>query len=212
MEKTLSSTIENFGGRVASIWRNLHPATRGLMERALGTSGNASSPTTRQTFPYDLRAEQELSRLLAALDDRAAEASGGLTLEQQTELDRMAATCVAVLQHEAQSAEVFALLLERAFKMRDYKRVDELSDELTVRLAPSELCELARNLFPPVRAIAFEAMAQASTPVLVELLNDPVDSDVARIVLQIQADEYGSEEARWIIGTLEQMTIDEDDL
>ena len=93
MEKTLGSTIEKFGGRVASVWRNLHPSTRGLMERALVSTGSTPAvAATRHNIPYTARAEQELSRLLAALDDRAAETGGGLTLKQKTQLDHMAET------------------------------------------------------------------------------------------------------------------------
>ncbi|HET9788887.1 MAG TPA: hypothetical protein VFP47_17235, partial [Pyrinomonadaceae bacterium] len=67
----MSLMIEDFGGRVATVWSELRPTTRGLVERAL----QASSASTNQVrnLPYDPRADLELSRLLTALDDRALE-------------------------------------------------------------------------------------------------------------------------------------------
>jgi len=56
-----------------------------------------------------------------------------------------------------------------------------------------------------VRALANEALAQFPTSVLVGLLSDPVDSEIARDALRRQAMEYGSEEARRIINALDQV-------
>jgi hypothetical protein len=56
-----------------------------------------------------------------------------------------------------------------------------------------------------VRAIAHESLAQKPTGALVELLGDPVDAEFAREALEVQADDYDSEEARWIVGTLERV-------
>jgi hypothetical protein len=149
---------------------------------------------------------------LAALDERAAEKGGdALSAEQSGELVRMAETCATVLHRDARSAEVFAQLLERALHAKDYARVDVLADVLTTRLAPSELCEMARHLNPAVRAVAQEAMLQLPTAVLVALLGDPVDADVARAALESQADEYESEEARFVVSALEQVETDEED-
>jgi hypothetical protein len=203
-------TIEDFGARVASVWQGLRPATRKLVERALSTAPPAAAPRTDAT--YDARSEWELSRLLAALDERAAEKGGdALSAEQSGELVRMAETCATVLHRDARSAEVFAQLLERALHAKDYARVDVLADVLTTRLAPSELCEMARHLNPAVRAVAQEAMLQLPTAVLVALLGDPVDADVARAALESQADEYESEEARFVVSALEQVETDEED-
>jgi hypothetical protein len=47
--------------------------------------------------------------------------------------------------------------------------------------------------------------------VLVELLGDPVDSDVARNALELQADDYGSEEARWVVSALERADASEEE-
>jgi hypothetical protein len=211
MQKTSDLTIQEFGGRVASVWEGLRASTRSLVERAL-TSSVPVSMRGAGGAPYDARSEWELSRLLAALDERAKESGArALNSEEELELTRMAETCAHVLHGEARSAEVFAQLLERALAVRDYARVDVLSDTFTARLASSEICELARHPNPSVRALAHEALAQSPTGILVELLGDPVDSDVARNALELQADDYGSEEARWVVSALERADASEEE-
>lgn len=195
--------IEDFGGRVATVWSELRPTTRGLVERALELS-NAATPQARN-IPYDPRADLELSRLLAALDDRVSDTATVLDDEKGTQLRHVADTCAAVLQEKTQSAEVFAQLVRRAAQQRDYPRIDVLADALTSRFAPSEICELARSEDVIVRALASEALAQFPTSVLVGLLSDPVDSEIARDALRRQAYEYGSEEARQIVNALDQV-------
>jgi len=208
-------TIEDFGARVASVWQGLWPATRSLVERALSAQPHAAAAhaaTPRPDAAYDARSEWELSRLLAALDERAAEkGSDALSAEQSRDLLRMAETCATVLHRGARSAEVFAQLLERALRSKDYARVDALADVMASRLAPSELCEMARHANPAVRAVAQETLLQLPTSVLVALLGDPVDADVARTALESQADEYESEEARFVVNALEQVDADEED-
>ena len=208
-------TIEDFGARVASVWQGLRPATRSLVERALSAQPHAAAAhaaTPRPDAAYDARSEWELSRLLAALDERAAEkGSAALSDEQSSALLRMAETCATVLHRGARSAEVFAQLLERALRSKDYARVDALADVMASRLAPSELCEMARHANPAVRAVAQETLLQLPTSVLVALLGDPVDADVARAALESQADEYESEEARFVVNALELVDADEED-
>ena len=212
MEKTLRITIEDFGGRVVSIWEGLRPATRNLVERAL-QSATAFIPAQGASAHYDARSEWELSQLLSALDARAVEAGAvALSTEQARELVRMAETCALVLYREARSAEVFAQLLERALRSCDYARVDILADTISARLAPTEICELARHPHPAVRALAHESLMQFPTSMLVELLIDPVDAEVARDALEGQADEYGSEEARWIVNALNRADAEEDNI
>ena len=219
MQKTSDITIQEFGGRVASVWQGLRPSTRSLVERALTTSAAVAPPVSTSASsraaaaPYDARSEWELSRLLAALDGRAKETGARvLSTDEVRELARMAETCAHVLHSEARSAEVFAQLLERALAVRDYARVDVLADTFTARLPAAEVCELARHANPRVRALAHEALAQSPTGVLVELLGDPVDADVARDALELQADDYGSEEARWVVSALERADASEDEL
>ncbi len=207
--------IEDFGARVASVWQGLRPSTRSMVERALSTpppQPAASVTGSRRETAYDARSEWELSRLLAALDERAAEVGpGALSAEQSRDLRRMSETCAAVLNREARSSEVFAQLLERALRARDYARLDEVADVMTARLAPSELCETARHTNAAVRAVAQEALLQLPTSTLVSLLGDPVDADTARYALESQADEYESEEARVIVHALEQVEEDDED-
>ncbi|HYP02792.1 MAG TPA: hypothetical protein VER76_21585 [Pyrinomonadaceae bacterium] len=212
MQKTSNITIQEFGGRVASVWEGLRPSTRSLVERALTSAAPVSTRGASASASYDARSEWELSRLLAALDGRAKEAGARtLSTEEEQELTRMAETCAHVLHGEARSAEVFAQLLERALGVRDYARVDVLADTFTGRLPSSEICELARHPNPSVRALAHEALAQSPTGVLVELLGDPVDADVARDALELQADDYGSEEARWVVSALERADASEEE-
>jgi len=195
--------IDDFGTRIATVWSELRPATRGLVERALQAGGSAT-PSSRN-YHYDARADLELSRFLAALDDRAAEKSNALDPEQGGKLKSIADTCAAVLLEKTESAEVFTQLVRRAQAQRDYRRIDILADALTSRFPPSEICELARSEDKVVRELANEALARCPISVLAALLNDPVDTDTARAALRRQVVEYGSEEARQIVNALDQV-------
>jgi hypothetical protein len=195
--------IDEFGGRIATVWSELRPATRGLVERALQATAASGAQTTRN-FQYDARADLELSRFLAALDDRAAEKSNVLDAETGGKLKSVADTCASMLQEQTESAEVFAQLVRRAEVQKDYKRIDTLADALTSRFPPSEICELARSEDIIVRELANEALARCPVAVLSGLLNDPVDAETARYALRRQVVEYGSEEARRIVTALEQ--------
>ena len=204
--------MEDFGGRLASVWSELRPTTRGLVERAL-QARNAKTATVRNpnapSPPYDARADHELSRLLAALDERALDSSSTLGAEKETQLRQIADTCAAVLQEKSRSAEVFAQLVRRADNQRDYARIDALADSL-MGFAPSEICELARSQDVVVRALANEALVQFPTSLLIGLLSDPVDSEIARDALRRQAQDYGSEEARQIVNALSQVDPSDD--
>lgn len=190
--------IEEFGGRIATLWSELRPATRGFVERALSANSGA---TPARNFQYDARADLELSRLLTALDDEKKETVDAHTVNK---LRSVADTCAAVLQDKTESAEVFAQLVSRAQAQRDYKRIDKLADALTLRFPPSEICELARSSDTVVRELANEALARCPISVLAGLLSDPIDAEVARSALRRQVVEYGSEEARQIVNVLDQ--------
>jgi hypothetical protein len=194
--------MKQFGGRVETVWAELRPTTRGLIERALQT---APIPTrvAGTTVQYDARADQELSRLLIVLDERALDTNASLPADQETELRRFAETCAEVLQEKTRSAEVFTQLVRRAIKKHDYTRLDALADTLR-SFAPSEICELARSSEQVVRALGHETLAQFPTSTLVGLLADPVDAEIARDALRLQAIEYGSEEAREVVNALAQ--------
>ena len=187
----LPLSIDDFGSRIASVWSELRPATRGLIERALQAASTGTQ--TPRNFQYDARADLELSRFLAALD-----------AEKNGKLKSIADTCAAVLLEKTESAEVFAQLVRRAESQRDYNRIDILADALTARFPPSEICELARSEDTIVRELANEALARCPVSVLTALLNDPVDAETARAALRRQVIEYGSEEARQISNALDQ--------
>ncbi|HEY4422653.1 MAG TPA: hypothetical protein VGN10_00520 [Pyrinomonadaceae bacterium] len=187
----LPLSIDDFGSRIASVWSELRPATRGLIERALQAASTGTQ--TPRNFQYDARADLELSRFLAALD-----------AEKNGKLKSIADTCAAVLLEKTESAEVFAQLVRRAEAQRDYNRIDILADALTARFPPSEICELARSEDTIVRELANEALARCPVSVLTALLNDPVDAETARAALRRQVIEYGSEEARQISNALDQ--------
>lgn len=194
--------IDDFGARIATVWSELRPATRGLVERALQTPVTVGQ--VARNFQYDGRADIELSRFLAALDDRAAEKSEALDAETVGRLKSVADTCATVLQEKTESAEVFAQLVRRASNQRDYKRIDTLADALNTRFPSSEICELARSGDTIVRELANEALARCPTSVLAALLGDPVDAETAKAALRRQIVEYGSEEARQILNALDQ--------
>jgi hypothetical protein len=185
--------MEDFGPRVTSAWNDLRSTTRSLLERAWATPAAGASLQTARSAPYDPRADRELSQLLSALDERAREA---INDESARRARSFADTCAGVLTEQTQSAEVFAQLIQRAHERNDYARVDALAGALAQRLAPSEVCELARSSNVVVRALAHEALAQMPAPLLVMLLRDPVDAGIARYALQRQANDYNSEEAR----------------
>ena len=187
----LPLSIDDFGTRIASVWSELRPATRGLIERALQAA--SSGTQTPRNFQYDARADLELSRFLAALD-----------AEKNGKLKSIADTCAAVLLEKTESAEVFAQLVRRAETQRDYRRIDILADALTARFPPSEICELARSEDTIVRELANEALARCPLSVLATLLNDPIDAETARAALRRQVIEYGSEDARQIVNALDQ--------
>lgn len=212
--------IEDFGARVASVWAGLRSTTRHLVERALQASVvpaaptpvPAASPARALGTPYDARADWELSRLLTALDERAADSVAVLSTEHADQLKLMAETCAAVLQNQTQSAEVYAQLVQRAHSRHDFARIDALADVLAERFAPPEICEVARNGHTVARSLAQEALAQLPTRTLLTLLADPVDSDMAREALECQAAEYGSEDARRIVGMLYQSEVTDEEM
>jgi hypothetical protein len=207
--QNLKMAIEDFGARVASVWQGLSSSSRNLIVGALQSATPSSQPSRRALKThYDARADWELSRLLTALDERASENGSKLKPEQDRELRRMADTTAEVLQAQTRSAEVFTQLASRAHTRNDFARIDALADALSERFTPGEMCELAREINPVVRALAIEALAQVPIGSLVPLLVDPVDGEVARDALERQAYEFESEEARQVLAALEQVNID----
>ncbi|HEV7842144.1 MAG TPA: hypothetical protein VGO69_00530 [Pyrinomonadaceae bacterium] len=201
--------IEDFGAQVASVWEGMRSTTRSLIVSALQQP--AATTPARGTVRYDARADWELSRLLSVLDERAADAGASMNTDQASGLQRMAEATASVLESQTQSAEVFTQLVVRAYKQRDFKRIDALADALSTRFAPSEVCELARSGHPVVRALAQEALAQSPTTTLLQLLSDPIDAEIARDALERQATEYDSELARQVVNALNQADENEED-
>jgi hypothetical protein len=188
----MSMINEKFGPRVTSAWNELRPQTRTLLERAWQSKPAA----TEQPRAYDPRADRELSQLLAALDERTQRQNEVAEDEQTKQAQRLADTCVQMLTQQTQSAEVFAQLIQRAHARQQFARLDELANAMALRLAPSELCDLARSPNVVVRALAHEVLTQAPASLLRALLYDPIDAEVARSVLERQAFEFGSEDAK----------------
>ena len=106
--------IEEFGPRVANVWNHLRTTTRNLIENAWHSASSGSTPHVPRSTPYDPRADQELSQLLAALDEHAQQTESSSGREGARESRRLADACANVLSQQTQSAEVFAQLIERA--------------------------------------------------------------------------------------------------
>lgn len=199
--------IEEFGPRVTNVWNHLRTTTRNLVERAWQSSGAAAQ--VPRAAAYDPRADQELSQLLAALDEHASHAETTSAAEDAGKTRRLADACANLLSQQTQSAEVFAKLIERAHQRKDFAQIDWLAGLLPDRLAPSELCDLARANNVVVRALAQETLAQMPSSLLVMLLRDPVDAMVARQALERQAVEFGSEDAQLILRDFEESGLED---
>lgn len=201
--------IEDFGPRVANVWNHLRTTTRNLVERAWQSSTAGSATQVQRSTPYDPRADQELSQLLAALDEHASQVEQTAGREGGREARRLADACANVLSQQTQSAEVFAQLIERAHARQDFAGVDSLAALLPERLAPSEMAELGRANNVVVRALAQEALTQLPTSLLVALLRDPVDAMIARQALERQATEFASLEAQQVLNDFEKFGLDD---
>jgi hypothetical protein len=201
-------TIKDFGTRVADVWEGLRPGTRRMVVGAmLQQAPSTTNSSAGQKFYYDAQSDWELSRLLTALDDRAADAEARKNPTNLRELRRIADATARVLEAQTESAEIFIQLVERALLRYDYARVDMLADALTARFSAAEVCEIVRQAeHAPVRALAFEALAQIPVSRLFQLIDDPLYADIVRIALEQQAFEFESEEARML---LEQLMAEE---
>src|SRR5215831_13641361 len=191
--------IEELGPGVANAWNHLRPATRNLLEKAWQSASTGTSQPLQRPGQYDPRADQELGQLLTALDEHAQQIEKQSGREAARETRRLADACATVFSQQTQSSEVFARLIERAHLRKNFSQVDALAALLSERLAPSELCDLARANNVVVRALAHEALAQMPTAVLAILLRDPVDAMVARQALERQATEFDSRDAHRVL-------------
>jgi len=191
--------IEELGPGVANAWNHLRPATKNLIEKAWQSAAGGTAQQIQRPTQFDPRADQELNQLLAALDEHAQQIEQASGRESAREARRLADACATVLSHQTQSAEVFSRLIARAHQRKNFAKVDTLAALLIERLAPSELCDLARASNVVVRALAHEALAQLPTPLLAALLRDPVDVAVARQALERQATEFDSKDAQRVL-------------
>jgi len=197
--------IEAFGPRVTKAWNGLRAPTRKLLERAWDSTSR-SVPQVSPSPTYDPHADDELRQLLTALDEHVSNAES--TPDRESAI-RLADACAALLSQQTQSAEVYAQLIARAHQRSDYAQVDALAGLLPERLAPSEVCELARAGNVVVRALAQEALTQMPTALLAILWRDPIDSMVARQALERQAFEFGSTEAQRALRQFDESGLEE---
>lgn len=192
-------TINEIGGKVASVWDGLRPVTKKMLVGALQST--ASGTTTKsQKFSYDAHADWEVSRLLTALDESSNASEVRKDDAKLAEIKQLADTCVRVLESQSASAEVFIQLAERAIKDRDYARLDKLGDHLSRRYSAGEIAEIVRQTdLPQVRAIAYETLAMMPVQALIPLLDDPIYAGIAAAALEQKAYEFESEEARDVL-------------
>jgi hypothetical protein len=200
-------TIKDLGARVVSVWEGLRPMTRKMIVAALqnvtGSTGS-TAPNLSKSYSYDAHADWELSRLLTALDEQAADPEVRKNPEKLAEIKRMAKTCADVLEAQTESAEVFIQLAERALNREDYDKLDTLANVLGDRFSVGEICEIARQTSNgAVRALAQEALALMPIPALIPLLDDPLYSGIVRLALEQQAYDYESEDAQELLDELD---------
>ncbi|NNE68519.1 MAG: hypothetical protein HKN33_18270 [Pyrinomonadaceae bacterium] len=189
-------SIKNFGKQVATIWKDLRPMTRKMLVKAL------ESNTKKQNITYDAHADWELSNLLNALDKQVRD--NRPDPKKAREMRDLAEICASVLETQTESAEVFIQLAERALARNDYAKIDQLADVLFERFSAGETSEVIRQTnLPQIRAIAFETLAVLPVSLIAPLLEDPLYFEIACNVLEQQAVEFESEEARHVLEQLE---------
>ncbi|HLM00705.1 MAG TPA: hypothetical protein VK400_06590 [Pyrinomonadaceae bacterium] len=199
--------IKDFGARVEKAWEGLRPMTKKMLVGAIEANTANSNAAAKQKFSYDAHADWELSRLLTALDEQSNDAEIRKDAAKSREIKQLAETCTSVLQAQTESAEVFVQLAERALKQNDYRKIDVLADILSHRFSVGEMCEIVRQTTnPAIRALGFEALALVPVSALMQMVDDPVYFEIVRCVLEQQAFEYESEEARRV---LEQLDFEE---
>ncbi len=193
-------TIKDFGARVESVWEGLRPITKKMLAGAMQPSINAPKPK----FSYDLQSDWELSGFLSALDEQVNDAEVKKSQNKHTEIKHLAETVAKVLEAQSESAEVFIQLAERALAIKDYRKIDKLTDGLMNRFSVGEICEVVRQTDnPAIRALGFETLAIVPTQKLVQLIDDPLYEEIVRIALDQQAFDYENEEARQVLEQLE---------
>lgn len=199
---------KNFGKSVENIWNDLRPMTKRMLKVALGPG----KLTSKQKFTYDAHSDWELSKLLKALDDRVSDPSARSEPGKLKELANLADVCAGVLEARTESAEVFIQLAKRALAKNDFERIDRLADVLFERFSAGEVAEVIRQTeLAQIRAIAYETLAVFPTTLILPLLDDPLYFEIACNVLEQQAIEFESDEARAVLEHLDSEFGFEDD-
>ena len=199
--------IKNLGASVEKVWDGLRPLTKKMLVGAIEANPN----TPKQKFSYDAHADWELSRLLTALDEQKADPEIRKDAEKLGEIKQLAETCARVLQTQTESAEVFIQLAERALKQNDYRQIDVLADIMSARFSAGEICEIVRQTTnPAIRALGYEALALMPLTALLPMVNDPVYFEIARNVIEQQAFEYESEDARRVLEQIEFLELEDE--
>jgi hypothetical protein len=173
------------------------------LQNVTGSSGS-TTPSLSKNYSYDAHADWELSRLLTALDEQAADPEVQKNPKKLAEIRRMAKTCADVLQAQTESAEVFIQLAERALKREAYNKLDTLANILSDRFSVGEICEIARQTTNgAIRALAQEALALMPIQALIPMLDDPLYSGIIRMALEQQAYDYESDDAQELLDELD---------
>jgi hypothetical protein len=193
--------IKNLGPQVERVWEGLRPTTKRLLAGALKTGSPLASQSQSPKYHYDAHADWELSRLLAALDERSKSKTDPT---EKSDAVKLAETCASILEDQSGSAEVFIQLATRSIAQADYNRLEKLADILFERFSPPEIAEVVRQTdLPQIRAIAFETLAMLPVDLIAQLLDDSLYADIAVSSLEQKAFEFDSEEARDLLERLE---------
>ena len=196
--------IKNLGPQVESVWENLRPTTKRLLAGALKSGGPLPPKAQSANNYYDAHADWELSRLLAALDERWRASNSARDIQEKSDAAELAEACARILEEQSGSAEVFIQLASRAIAQADYNRLEKMADRLFERFSAGEIAEVIRQTeVPQIRAIAFETLAMLPVDVIEPLLDDPLYSEIALNSLEQKAYEYDSEDAREILERFE---------
>lgn len=192
--------IKNFGEQVETIWKDLRPITKELLVKAIKTNKVAN----KQKHTYDARADWEISSLLDALDEQAKDSNIETDTTKLRDINHLAAICANVLEEQTESAEVFIQLAKRALARNDFNKIDKLADALFDRFTAGEIAEIVRQTdLAQIRAIGYETLVVLPTTLIEPLLDDPLYFEIACNVLEQQAIEFESDEARIILEQLE---------
>ncbi|HMT09051.1 MAG TPA: hypothetical protein PKA82_13680 [Pyrinomonadaceae bacterium] len=188
--------FKDLGTRVATVWEEMRPVTKNLIEGAL-TTGAVAPLAKNQQYYYDAKVDWEVSDLLTAVDELSITPAVAADADKRHELELLANSCVRVLLDRSASAEVFILLAMRAIRANDFSGLDKLTDVLAERFSASEIAEIIRQTeVPQIRALAFETLAMLSVQLVAPLLDDPLYTQIAIIALEQKAWEFESDEAR----------------